>query len=449
MLTVTAPSSKSVSHRALIAAALAPGASEVSAVLESHDTTGATLPCLAAMGAGMQRDGANVRVAGLPNGPQGLGEAPARLDVKESGTTCRLLTAVAAAGQGRFEVRGEGRMHDRPIAGLAQSLEGQGVRFQWLEKNGFPPFVLETSGLSGGEVAVPMDESSQYLSGLLLAAPLAKAPLRLTLAGRKVVSWPYVALTLAVMEDFGVPAVVETLQNGHWAQADWRAISAVDIDPGSLRFQVTPASYRPRAYAVEGDWSNGSYFLAAGAVAGPLTVTGLRRDSVQGDRAIADILAAMGADLRWQGGALVIAPPPASAGGQLRGIDVDMGHCPDLVMTVAMAALFAQGPTRIRNVAHLRIKESDRLAAVAEAIRAVGSVVEVLDDGLAIDPRPLPVGTAVRFRTHADHRMAMSFSILGLGGVRVELDNPGCVAKSFPGFFEAWAPVAGLGRAAS
>lgn len=434
-VTIPAPPSKSVSHRALIAAALAPGESWLSGVLVSNDTTGATLPCLEAMGAHFDRDGGCVRVRGMAAGPRGGSEKPVLLDVGESGTTCRLLTAIAAAGQGAFELRGAGRMHERPMAELTTALHSQGVDFQWLGKPGHLPMIMRTEGLRGGYVAISLEESSQYLSGLLLAAPLARKATVLSVTGRKVVSWPYVALSLQVMEDFGIPFAVETHAEGGWLPAPWRTVRAVE--PGKVRFTVQPSTYEPRDYAVEGDWSNASYFLAAGAVAKPVSVTGLRSDSVQGDRAILRILQKFGVSVTRAsgGGSVSVSPAP------LRGIDVDMGQCPDLVPTVAMVALFAKGETTIRNVAHLRIKESDRLEAVAGAIRAVGSGVEVLADGLRITPRPLPKGQAVDLKTHSDHRMAMSFSILRLAGVDVRLDDPRCVAKSFPGFFDEWAKV--------
>jgi len=442
-MTIPAPASKSVSHRALIAAALAFGESELSGVLVSNDTTGATLPCLEAMGARFVRHGGLVRVSGMAHGPRGAmsdGEKPVLLDVGESGTTCRLLAAIAAAGRGAFELRGAGRMHQRPMAELTDVLHAQGVDFQWLERPDYLPLILRTQGLRGGPAEISLEESSQYLSGLLMAAPLAAQAMHLSISGFKVVSWPYVALTLQVMEDFGIDFTVETLQGDAWLPTPWREVRAAE--PGRVRFVVRPSTYKARGYAVEGDWSSASYFLGAGAIARPVSMTGLRPDSMQGDRAILQILQSFGASVAWDSGAGRVTVSP----GPLRGIEVDMGQCPDLVPTVAMVALSAQGRTAIRNVAHLRIKESDRLEAVAGAIRAVGSCVEVLDDGLRIDPGPLPQGKAVHLATHSDHRMAMSFSMLGLAGVDVRLDDPRCVDKSFPGFFEQWARLEQSGQ---
>ncbi|MES9997677.1 3-phosphoshikimate 1-carboxyvinyltransferase [Desulfovibrio aminophilus] len=436
-VTVQAPASKSMSHRALIAAALAPGESLVSGLLDSQDIR-RTRACLAACGAAFEERADGLAVHGLPDGPRGgTADSPADMNVGESGTTCRLLAGVLASGKGFFRVHGEGRMHDRPIGEVFRALAGQNVSVRYERKEGYPPLVLGTDGLPGGELSISMEESSQYLSGLLLAAPLAKGPCVLGVGGSKVVSWPYVALTLQVMEDFGVPAKVELLTNGAWISAiHGRPVSA---EPGKIRFQVRPGTYRARSYAVEGDWSNSSYFLAAGAL-GPnaVRVVGLRPDSLQGDRAILDILGRMGAQVSWDGGAARVAP--ATDG--LRGADLDMGQCPDLVPTVAVAASMARGVTTIRNVAHLRIKESDRLAALATEITRAGGGAELLSDGIRVTPGELAAGREVSFLTYGDHRMAMSLSLFALAGIRPVLDNPGCVAKSFPGFFGQWEPLA-------
>ncbi|MGE4551840.1 MAG: 3-phosphoshikimate 1-carboxyvinyltransferase [Desulfovibrionaceae bacterium] len=441
-VTVTAPSSKSLSHRALIAAALAPGESVLSDVLESRDIY-ATMSCLTACGAALREENGRVLVTGLEHGPLGAVEKqdpPRELFVGESGTTCRLITAVAAAGKGRFRINGEGRMPERPMGELARALAKLGPRIRWEGRPECPPLVIETDGLHGGTTSITLEESSQYLSGLLLAAPLADGPVTIEVAGKKAVSWPYVALTLTVLQDFKIPFVVEIRDGKKWAQRPWRTLK--QVVPGEIRFTVTPAPYESGDWRVEGDWSNASYFLAAGAL-GPRTVRvdGLRAESLQGDRAILDILAAMGATTRCAPGRVTVEPRP------LRGLDLDMGRCPDLVPTVAVAAALAQGPTRIRNVAHLRLKESDRLAALAREIGRTGCGVTVLEDGLAIEPAPLPpAGTVLECSSHGDHRMAMSLALFGLRGLEVRLDDPGCVDKSFPGFWSEWAKV--LPRAA-
>ncbi len=432
---VTAPPSKSMSHRAVIAAALAPGRSVLDNVLASDDLT-RTMGCLTACGAAFQLSGRTIEVAGLACRPLGGGTHPADLDVHESGTTCRLLTAVAAAGRGRFRIHGAQRMHDRPIQALATALASQGVSFVWEGRQGYPPFVLETSGLPGGTVCIDMAESSQYLSGLLLAAPCAFSEMTIELGGDKVVSWPYVALTLQTMEECGVDFRVQTLNEKKvWTTAPWRAVQ--QAPPGGVRFTVTPGPYASGGRRVEGDWSNASYFLAAGALGSrPVTVAGLRRDSLQGDRVMVDILAAMGAEISWKDDTVEVAPP---ATGELQGIDVDMAACPDIVPTVAVVAAFAATPSRIRGAAHLRIKECDRLQATANELGKTGADVQVLEDGLRIFPAPAKAGGDLEVTTYGDHRMAMSMSLLKTRGFRPVFDDPGCVGKSFPGFWDSWA----------
>jgi 3-phosphoshikimate 1-carboxyvinyltransferase len=435
VIAVTAPASKSLSHRALICAALAGGESRLDGVLESQDTA-RTMGCLSAMGAGFERvaPGGFV-VRGMADGPRGgSAQAPADLNVGESGTTCRLLAGVAAAGKGCFRIHGEGRMHQRPLGEPARALAPLGVRFRFENACGFPPVVVETDGLPGGAIDVRLEESSQYLSGVLLAAPLARAPLTIAIGGSKAVSWPYVSLTLQAMADFGAPAVVEALVDGRFVPVDHAGITRAE--PGALRFQVRPAAYRPRTLRVEGDWSNASYFLAAGALGKrPVRVAGLRKDSLQGDRAILDILGRMGARIDWDAAGVSVFPAP------LHGVEVDMGACPDLVPTVAVAACFAAGPTVITNVAHLRIKESDRLAALASEIAKTGCQTETFADGLRITPESLPAGQPIDFLSYGDHRMVMGPALFALAGVAPRFDNPGCVAKSFPEFWAAFAPV--------
>ena len=451
---VNAPASKSMSHRALIGAALAPGESRLTGVLESVDTTH-TMGCLTACGAGFARTGAGeYTVRGMAHGPES-GPGVADLDVAESGTTCRLLAGVVTAGRGRFRIHGAPRMHERPLGEPARALASQGVVFHWEGKPGYPPVTIETpsktGGLPGGAIDVRLEESSQYLSGILLAAPLAKSAMTITLSGDKAVSWPYVSLTLQTMRDFGVPVVVEVLKDGRFTAVEQESVTRAE--PGRLRFLVEPGVYQPRSLCVEGDWSNASYFLAAGAVgASPVTVRGLSRDSLQGDRAILDILASMGARMAWTSGShgtqgsdevTVLAPK-----GGLRGVDVDMGACPDLVPTVAVTACFASGPTTIRNVAHLRIKECDRLETLATEIAKTGCLAAMTEDTLTITPAPLPVGKRILFESRGDHRMVMGPALFALGGVDVQFDNPACVSKSFPDFWERFGAVlAGAAKA--
>lgn len=441
-VTVTAPPSKSVSHRMLIGAALAAGDSVVEHVLESLDIE-RTADILRAAGARVERLGeGRFAVTGVAGTPAGGFDAPVSCDVHESGTTCRLLTAVLAAGKGRFRIHGAPRMHERPIGQLVDVLRGLGVRVTYEGRAGCPPLHIDSDGMSGGTTAIGLDESSQYLSGLLLAAPLTGG-LTVEVSGGKVVSWPYVALTLQALEDFGLGFRVETRGSVHagWQADDWRALR--EVRPGLVRFVVPPGVYRAGRYRVEGDWSNVSYFLAAGAVGPrPVRVTGVRIDSLQGDRAMLDILGRMGARFEREDNGVVALPS------DLNGVEVDMGHCPDLVPTVAVTAAFARGVTRIRNVAHLRIKESDRLSAPAAELRKAGVRVDELDDGLVVHGALRRGGVArsgdgkvVPFLSYGDHRMAMSLALLGFAGVQSVLDDPACVAKSFPHFWNEWEKV--------
>lgn len=454
MLTIAAPPSKSVSHRMLMGAALAAGVSRVRNVLMSKDIE-RTMDILSAAGARFRplpsdgKAGGSFEVTGCNGVPRGAGpgEPPLSCDVHESGTTCRLLTAILAAGKGRFRIHGAPRMHERPIGRLVAVLQELGVRVVFEGRPQCPPVTLDTQGLEGDEASVPLDESSQYLSGLLLAAPLARRGLTLALSGTAVVSWPYVGLTLQAMEDFGLSFSVQTREvsgaETRWTETDWRKIT--QVRPGELRFVTPPGTYRAGDYTVEGDWSGASYFLAAGAV-GPraLRVSGLRVDSLQGDRALLDILLRMGARVETDAEGVTVYPSP------LRGVRLDMGSCPDLAPTVAALASYAEGETTISNVAHLRIKESDRIAAPATELRKAGVVAFEHADGLTVKglggqggPR---VSEGATFAAHGDHRIAMSAALLGLGGDRprmIAVDDPAVVSKSFPHFWELWREVVG------
>lgn len=448
---VPAPPSKSVSHRYLLAAALADGTSCISHTLESRDLE-RTRDLLCAAGAQMKPLPQNPdtsggwRVTGMKGQPRGGTRAePLDCNVEESGTTCRLLTAVLSAGRGFFRIHGTGRMHQRPLGDLVPALRALGARLHFEGQDNCPPLVLEACGLNpglcGGELELGMDLSSQYFSGLLLAAPLAAQPLRITLGGRKAVSWPYVGLTLQCLEDFGIGFLVETRPHplGPWSAASaWRSLT--EARPGCVRISVRPGVYHASDHCVEGDWSGTSYLLAAGALGPrPVCVENLHADSLQGDRSMLDILQKMGADLSVEPRSVTVRPSA------LHGADLDMGNCPDLVPTVAVLAAFAQGSTRITNAAHLRHKESDRIAAPAAELTRLGVTVEQLPDGLVIhgDTRKPPVlAPGAGLSAHNDHRIAMSLALLDLrrSGARVRtlLDDPGVVGKSFPHFWQIW-----------
>ncbi|CCO23828.1 3-phosphoshikimate 1-carboxyvinyltransferase [Maridesulfovibrio hydrothermalis] len=430
---IKAPSSKSLSHRALIAGALSEGTTVVLDPLDSNDIN-RTMDCLSTMGAKFHVDAGTTNVTGMTSGPKGGQKEPEILEMRDSGTTCRLITALAGAGKGLFRIQGTPRMHDRPIGALTDALESQGVKVTFSDKDGYPPVTLEADGFSGREMDISLEESSQYLSGLLLAAPLAHETAIINVVGKKAVSWPYVALTLNVMEDFRVSFEVETMQDGTWTKADWRMVEKVI--PGEIRFRVNPSPYQRDEYRVEGDWSNASYFLAAGAVGNKaVKIEGLSTDSLQGDRAIMGILESMGARIESDSSGVIVHPS------KLHGVEVDMGLCPDLVPTVAVAAAFADSPTTITNVAHLRIKECDRLEASAAEVMRAGGKAEMTDDSITIIPGRLKKTERIVFSTYDDHRLAMSTAIFSLAGIEAIPEEPGCVNKSFPGFWDEWAKV--------
>lgn len=436
-ITVAAPPSKSFSHRKLIAASLAGGTSRLTHVLESDDTK-RTMEILVQAGAAITREAPGVyAVTGLGGPPQGGCETSVSCAMGESGTSCRLLTALLAAGDGTFFIHGGQRLQERPMAELLEALEILGADIQYGETPGFLPLTLNARGLSqaqGSWLPVRTDTSSQFLSGLLLAAPLTQTGLRLSLAGEKTVSWPYVGLTLQTLEDSGCPFSVTELRDGEWVETDWRKLHSAQ--PGMVRFWVPPHAYRPfnaESGHVEGDWTGASYLLAAGAIGPrPVTVTDLRRDSLQGDCEILDILEAMGASVTWRGSEVTVFPGP------LHGIDRDMGNCPDLVLTVAALASLATGPTTIRGVAHLRKKESDRLHAPTVEFAKVGSKVDVDGDTMIIYPPDSKPESRIMFSAHGDHRVAMSLALLELAGTDIMINDPACVCKSFPTFWETW-----------
>lgn len=440
-VTVAAPPSKSFSHRKLVAASLAKGTSHLTHVLESDDTF-RTMDVLSRTGTSiMQTAPGEYAVMGVGQPPQGGYETAAPCFMGESGTSCRLLTAVLAAGNGAFLIDGDPRLRVRPMGDLLTALSALGVNISYAQSRGFLPLTIATRGLTqvGKDSWLPVqgEISSQFLSGLLLAAPLARHGLGILLAGETSVSWPYVGLTLQTLEDAGCRFTVETLQDKVWTESNWRNMRTAH--PGATRFRVKAGKYRPlkgKAAIVEGDYTGASYLLAAGAIGrNPVTVTNLNQDSVQGDRAILDILTAMGASVLWNGGRVTVKPAC------LRGIDRYMGDCPDLVPTVAVLACFATGPTILRGIRHLSAKESDRLQAPAMELVKTGSQIRVTKDTLTIIPLSAIPEDPILFSAHNDHRMAMSLALLELAGINAALDNPACVSKSFPGFWKTWSEI--------
>lgn len=330
----------------------------------------------------------------------------ADVNVANSGTTIRFLTALCCLGGGRYRLDGVERMRQRPVGDLLDALTQLGADVCAEAGNGCPPVIVRANGLRGGTAIVRGDISSQFLSALLMAAPCAKQGVTLSVDG-PLVSKPYVQMTLDVMESFGVR-----------------------VDSGDLSEFRVPGntSYRACEYAIEPDASAASYFFAAAAITGgTVTVEGLGRDALQGDVAFCDCLEQMGCEIAYGDKQITV------SGGKLRGIRVDMNAISDTVQTLAAVALFAEGPTTISNVAHIRHKETDRIGDLARELRKLGAVVDELPDGLVITPRTL--GPA-EIETYNDHRMAMSLALVGLRIPGVVIKDPGCTAKTYPRFFD-------------
>jgi 3-phosphoshikimate 1-carboxyvinyltransferase len=413
--TVVVPGSKSLTNRALVCAALAEGVSTLDGALVADDAV-AMREGLVALGAGIavEDDGRRLGVTGTGGR---LRPGPVSVDVRLSGTTSRFLLPVVALGEGRYRVDGGAPLRSRPMGPVLDGVRALGATVSHEGEAGrLPVTVVAPGGLAGGDVAVAGDTSSQFLSGLMLAAPCTRDGVRLTVT-TALASRPYVDMTAAVMGDFGVTVSVD----------DGGGPGAA---PGPV-LHVPPGGYRATDHRVEPDASAASYLLAAAAiVGGRVTVAGLGSGSRQGDARFADLLAAMGARVSRTAAATTVVGT-----GELRGLgDVDLSDMPDMAQTLAAAAVFADRPTRVRGVALIRGHETDRIAAVVAELRRAGIAAEERPDGFVVHPgTPQPA----RIRTYDDHRMAMSFALLGLRAPGIEIADPGVVAKTFPGYWRA------------
>ena len=406
------PGSKSLSNRLLLLSALAQGRTEVRNLLESDDTQYMT-NALETLGIGLSfSEGGTRCVVTSDGGPFAVSHADLYLGL--AGTAIRPLCAALCLGEGEYTLTGNPRMLERPIAHLVDALRQQGASIEYQGEEGFPPLRIRADGLRGGQVSIGGNISSQYLTSLLLASPLAQGTLEIEIIG-ELVSKPYIDMTIDVMRRFGV-----TVEN-----YDYRAFRV----QGGQRYQS------PGSVLVEGDASSASYFLAAAAIrGGTVRVNGVGADSVQGDVKHADVLEQMGARVTRGSDYIEISR------GELNGLDLDLNHIPDAAMTVAVTALFARGRTTIRNIGNWRVKETDRLAAMATELRKVGADVVEGPDFLEIDP-PSELRPA-EIRTYNDHRMAMSFSLASLGSAEITILDPGCVSKTFPDYFDNFRAIA-------
>ena len=405
------PGSKSISNRVLLLAALADGETEVRDLLASDDTE-RMLEALKALGVGVgQSGGENWRITGCG----GRFPVPrAELFLGNAGTAFRPLTAALALAGGDYVLKGVARMHERPIGDLVDGLRQLGADISYLGNDGFPPLHLKPAAIRpGGVVSVRGDVSSQFLTGLLMALPLTGATVAVDVVG-ELISRPYIEITLATMARFGV-----MVEREGWQRFTVRAGSRY-VSPGTIY--------------VEGDASSASYFLALGAIGGgPVRVEGVGRDSIQGDVKFAEALAQMGARVEMGPNWMESRAPQ----GSLVAVDLDCNHIPDAAMTLATTALFARGTTTLRNIASWRVKETDRIAAMATELRKLGAIVEEGEDFIRVTPASLKPAA---IDTYDDHRMAMCFSLAAFG-TPLRINDPKCVAKTFPDYFERFAGV--------
>ncbi len=414
--TVNLPGSKSLSNRALLLSALAKGTTKVTNLLDSDDIRH-MLNALKALGVNYQLsdDKTICEIEGL-GGAFNLQDGLS-LFLGNAGTAMRPLTAaLCLKGKmtGEVILTGEPRMKERPILHLVDALRQAGADVRYLENEGYPPLAIRNTGLKGGKIQIDGSISSQFLTALLMAAPLAENDMEIEIVG-DLVSKPYIDITLAMMKDFGV-----TVEN-----------QAYQI----FRIKGNQSYISPGKYLVEGDASSASYFLAAGAIKGKVIVTGIGKNSIQGDRLFADVLEKMGARITW-GEDFIQAEHD-----KLQGIDMDMNHIPDAAMTIATTALFAEGETVIRNIYNWRVKETDRLSAMATELRKVGAEVEEGEDFIRIQPLPLEKFQLADIATYNDHRMAMCFALVALSNTPVNILDPKCTAKTFPTFFEKFEEI--------
>lgn len=411
---VPVPGSKSITNRALLLAALAEGESQLTGGLESDDTL--------VMRAALEATG--IELGSQPDRPEvwtvrgrgGRLDPPGHpLDCGNSGTTVRFLTAALTLAGGPIVVDGNARMRERPISDLVAALRDLGAELSVEGADDCPPVRVHGGGLPGGTASIDGSQSSQYVSAVLQAAPYAARDIELRFKDGIIVSRPYIDLTLEVMRSFG-------------AEAEWRG------RPGDERLHVRAGrTYRARDYTIEPDASSAAYpFCAAAIAGGRISVSGIPERSLQADFKILDLLERMGCGVARTGDSVSV----SGAAGPLRSLgEIDMNDFPDAVLAYAVVALFADGATTIRNVANLRIKETDRLAALETELRKLGAHAEAGPDWLRVEPRPLH---GAEIETYDDHRMAMAFALAGLRVPGVVILDPGCVSKTWPDYFAAF-----------
>jgi 3-phosphoshikimate 1-carboxyvinyltransferase len=407
------PGSKSISNRTLLLAALSQGTTQILELLASDDTS-RMLEALQALGVKLDHFAENAwRVTGCAGH---FSNKQADLFLGNAGTAFRPLTAALAFSQGDYHLHGVPRMHERPIGDLVSALRQAGANIEYLANDGFPPLQISPAQLDVSKaIQIRGDVSSQFLTALLMALPLTGQQATIEVVG-ELISKPYIEITLNLMAKFGV----EVQREG------WQRF----IVPANSQYTS------PRQLFVEGDASSASYFIAAGAIAGDVIVEGIGKNSIQGDVLFAEAVKLMGGNITYSNNHI-----QSTKAATIKAIDLDCNHIPDAAMTLAIMALFANGTTTLRNIASWRVKETDRIAAMATELRKVGAIVEEGADYIQITPPSQLTPNAV-IDTYDDHRMAMCFSLVSLGGVPIVINDPKCVAKTFPNYFEEFAKIA-------
>lgn len=409
---VNVPGSKSLSNRALLLAALAEGETRLTNVLDSDDIRH-MLKALSSLGVEYTLTDNNTTCTVTGLGGAFAHDHPLELFLGNAGTAMRPLCAALAASQVSVSLTGEPRMEERPIGDLVDSLQQAGAQIDYQKNTSYPPLTIKGQSLKGGDITVDGSVSSQFLTALLMAAPLFEQTTNIHING-ELVSKPYIDITLNTMAQFGV-AVTNNNYRCFTIEAGQRYVS-------------------PGKFLVEGDASSASYFLAAGAIkGGTVKVTGIGKDSIQGDIRFAEVLEQMGAKISWHSDYIEVTGAPLS------GISMDMNHIPDAAMTIATTALFAKGPTTISNIYNWRVKETDRLHAMATELKKLGAQVDEGQDYITVTP---PENLShVAIDTYNDHRIAMCFSLVALSATPVTINDPGCTAKTFPDYFERFATL--------
>jgi 3-phosphoshikimate 1-carboxyvinyltransferase len=406
------PGSKSLSNRALLLAALADGETKITNLLVSDDINH-MLNALKSLGIQYTLSECGTKCSVVGNSGFFNSSEPLELFLGNAGTAMRPLCAALAASEGEFVLTGEPRMKERPIGHLVDALAQLNADIEYLEDIDYPPLKIKGKALTGSSIKIDGSISSQFLTAILMVTPLLKTDTNIEIEG-ELVSKPYIDITLDIMARFGV----KVLNN------DYQAFTV----EGNQSYQSV------EKYMVEGDASSASYFLAAGAIkGGEITVHGVGKLSVQGDKYFADVLEKMGAEVIWNDESITVVGKP------LNSVDMDMNHIPDAAMTIATTALFAKGTTTIRNIYNWRVKETDRLTAMATELRKVGAEVEEGEDYISITP-PMSLKHA-EIDTYDDHRVAMCFSLVALSNTAVTINDPKCTAKTFPDYFDKLAQV--------